>query len=273
VSPRRTLLRLLPLLVVAALVFGGCDAFDSPHNTFNPAGDVADRQANLFLLAMWPALAILILVEGLIVYMMFRFARRRADEPLPKQVHGNTALELGWTVAPAILLAVVAVPTLAAIVDLGRQPKDDAFVVEVEGVQWAWFFTYPGLVNADGEPIQTNTEMHIPVGQEIGVRVTSPDVIHSFWVPRLAGKIDAIPGRTNRIWIKADEPGTFEGQCAEFCGKGHAEMRLTLVAHSAEDWQAWIEEQGATVAPPEGEDGQPQGDATPAAGAQAGAQE
>jgi cytochrome c oxidase subunit 2 len=195
---------------------------------------------------------ILILVLGLIVFMMVRFARHKSTDPLPKQVHGNTALELGWTIAPAILLAIVAVPTLAAIIDLGREPDESALTVEVEGVQWAWFFTYPDFETAEGTPLESPVELHIPVGREIGFRLTSPDVIHSFWVPRLAGKVDVIPGRVNFMWIKADEPGTYAGQCAEFCGVGHSDMRLTVIVHTEEDFQAWLAEQGASAAPAEG---------------------
>jgi cytochrome c oxidase subunit 2 len=251
------------MLIVLGLLAAGCDEFDSPQNTFSTRGEVADQQRDLFYLAMWPALVIMILVLGLVVFMMFRFARRKSTDPLPKQVHGNTALELGWTIAPAILLGIVAIPTLAAIVDLGRDANDEALTVEVEGIRWIWQFTYPELIGENGKPITTANEMHIPADREIGLRLTSPDVIHSFWVPRLAGKTDLIPGRVNHMWIKADEPGTYSGQCAEFCGSskegadGHATMRLTVVVHDLASWRVWLSEQGATERPPGAEDEQP----------------
>ena len=178
---------------------------------------------------------------------MVRFRSRRG-QGLPRQVHGNTRLEIAWTVAPAVLLLGLAVPMVAAIADLGRAPSKDALQVKVIGRQWIWEFQYPDFKDAQGNPLSSFTELHIPVGREIAASLESQDVIHSFWVPRLAGKLDVVPGRTNRFWFNATEADTYSGQCAEFCGLGHAEMRLVVVAESEADFQAWVDEQLAKTA-------------------------
>ena len=152
----------------------------TPQNTFAPEGEVADRQRDLFNLVLWPAVVILILVEGLLVIAVMRFRRRKDDEPPPKQVHGNTRLELAWTIAPAILLLVITVPTVAAVVDLGRAPAADALRVDVTGRQWIWEFEYPEFKDSQGNPLSVFNELHIPVGREIGAYLHSTDVIHSF---------------------------------------------------------------------------------------------
>ena len=232
------------LLVSMLILTVGCGV-DTPQNTFAPEGEVAEKQRDLFNLVLWPAVAIFVIVEGMLIIALMRFRQRREQEPLPKQVHGNTRLEIAWTIAPAILLLVLAVPTTASIIDLGRAPAADALQVRVTGFQWAWQFEYldPEYMDADGEPLLSLGELHIPVGREIGIELESLDVVHSFWIPRLAGKLDAIPGRTNRMWFNATTAGTLSGQCAEFCGLGHADMRLIVVAESEEEFQAWVDEQ------------------------------
>src|SRR5438270_39717 len=111
-----------------------------------------------------------------------------------------------------------------------------------EGRQWSWAFTYPDqqlFKLQDGSTLQSGQQLDIPIGQKIKLELTSKDVIHSFWIPNLGGKKDAVPGHTTSLWIQADQPGTFKGQCYEYCGDGHADMLLTVVAHSASDYTAW----------------------------------
>jgi len=240
---RSTLSRAVPavmLLVLLALFVTGCET-DTPQNTFAADGEVARNQRDLFYLAMWPAIGIMVLVELGLVVILLRFRRRRDDE-VPAQVHGNTRLELAWTIAPALLLLVLAVPMMSLLFKLGREPHDDAFVVNVEGHQWLWVFKYPEIETPGGDPLTTTKEVYFPAGREIRFNVTSVDVIHSFWIPRLGGKIDVVPSRQNRFWLKADEPGSWSGQCAEFCGKDHAIMSLVAHALSQEDFDAWAEE-------------------------------
>lgn len=236
-------------LAAAVLLLGfvvflvGCGAFGGDQNTFAPKGEVAEKQRDLFFLVLWPAIVILLLVSGALVYALVRFRRRSEDEAPPKQVHGNTRLEIAWTLAPLVLLLGIAVPTVMVIFDLGQAPSEDALQVTVIGRQWFWEFEYPEFADVDGKPLTTAGTLRIPVEREIGVSLVSPDVIHSFWVPKLAGKQDAIPGRTNQMWFKANVPGTYSGQCAEFCGLQHAKMRFDVIALEEEEFEAWVEEQ------------------------------
>ena len=239
------------LLLSTVLIFSGCaNVVASAQNTLAPEGTVAGRQRDLFLLVIWPGAAILILVEFLVVYIVFRFRQRKGDDSIPRQVHGNPALEVAWTVAPALLLAIIAVPTLAGVVALGREPKADAVKVQVTGSQWIWQFAYPDYKDSSGNPVSSPpNELHIPEQHEIGLQLHSTDVIHSFWVPKLAGKTDVIPNHPNHMWIKADHTGDYSGQCAEFCGFGHATMRFRVIVQSQADFDAWIISQGATSGP------------------------
>lgn len=240
----------LASLLLVALLLSGCKYFDSPQNVFAPRGEVAQDQKNLFFLTMWPALGILILVEVLLLYTLIRFRRKKGDSGLPEQTHGNNSLEIGWTVAPIILLAFFIAPTIGGIVDLGRTPKD-AMRIDVTGIQWAWQFAYADPNG--GPPIQAPIgELHIPLNKTIDIQLHSNDVIHSFWVPKLAGKTDVIPGRANHMWLKGTEIGVYSGQCAEFCGVGHGAMRLTVTVESQEDFDAWLQQQ-ASAQPRAGE--------------------
>ena len=245
----------LPRLAVAALLVAllvllvGCGMVDDPQNTFAAEGDVARKQRDLLIVwVLGPAAVIFVVMQALLIYAVIRFRRKEGDE-IPRQVHGNNRLEYAWTIAPAILLLIIAVPTVAGVVDLGRDASDDALQVRVIGQQFIWEFQYPDLTDAEGNPLTVRglpgkpAEMHIPVDREIAVAVESRDVIHSFWVPKLAGKLDAIPGRTNTMWFNATKIGSYSGQCAEFCGLQHADMRLIVVAESEEDFEAWAADQ------------------------------
>ena len=235
------------LLGLLALLLSGCDT-DTPQNTFAADGEVARDQRDLFYLAMWPAIGVMILVELGLVVILLRFRRRRDDE-VPAQVHGNTRLELAWTIAPALLLLVLAVPMMSVLFKLGDDPGDEAFTINVEGHQWLWLFQYPDVIGPDGQPLKSapGDPLVFPAGRKIRFNVTSVDVIHSFWIPRLGGKLDAVPTRNNRFWLKADEPGSWSGQCAEFCGKDHALMKLVAEALSQQDFDAWVDEKLAGI--------------------------
>jgi cytochrome c oxidase subunit 2 len=237
---RRRVIVSFALLAMLALFAFGCDV-DTPQNTFDTKGEVASKQKDVFLAAMWPALIIMIGVLAATVIILIRF-RRRSEDYIPKQTHGNTRLELAWTIAPAIILLALGIPMVATLWDISRDPSDDAFVVNVEGQRFLWRFEYPELVDENGNAAQTFREVTVPAGREVALHLTSIDVIHSFWVPKLAGKLDAVPGRTNTMWLKADEPGSFSGQCAEFCGLEHANMSLIMHALGEDDFEAWADE-------------------------------
>jgi len=241
--PRRVFLAVL-LLGLLMLLLSGCDT-DTPQNTFDTKGEVADKQADVFYWAMWPAIAVMIFVLGGCAFLLIRF-RERDPNYVPPQIHGNTRMELAWTIAPAVLMLGLAVPMVATIFDLGREPSEDAMVINVTGQRYSWTFEYPDILDADGNPLSLSSlggPAHIPVGQEVAFHLHSTDVIHSFWVPKLGGKLDVVPNVNNVLWLIADEPGSFSGQCAEYCGLDHANMRLTVVAQPEDEFQAWVDEQ------------------------------
>ena len=174
-----------------------------PRARWIPKGDYAQKIFNL----SWPVFLIAAVV-GVIVFAIIgvaivRFRERPGDEFTPKQVHGNPALEIGLTVLPAVLLAAIAVPTVNVLFDLNADPEDP-LVINVTGQQWWWEFDYPSITGDDGLPLVTANEMVIPAGQQVRLNITSRDVIHSFWIPKLNGKRDAVPGRVHTWNMQAD---------------------------------------------------------------------
>ncbi len=187
----------------------------------NPASDNAEVVSQLFWFTLVLAAIVFVLVEGLLIYSSLRF-RRRAPLPLhePPQIHGNTRLEVMWATVPALILIGLFGITVTRLGDLSQLPTSDpnALRIAVTGRQFQWEFGY-----GDTGVKSTNT-LHIPTNRPLIFEVTSADVIHSFWVPDMYGKIDANPGRVNRISFSARQPGTYRGVCAELCGAGHAGM-------------------------------------------------
>lgn len=236
-----------------AILLSGCGIFSSPQNTFAPEGEVANDQKFAFMITMWPALAVMLFVELGLLFMIVRFRKRKGHEALPKQIHGNNALEIGWTVAPALLLAAFVPFVVAGIVKLGDPPADSV-VIEVYSSRFSWLFEYPG---PDGEPVAGDATtpdvydpgLYIPVDRNVELRLHSTDVIHSFWVPKLAGKTDVVPGRANRMWLKGEKIGVYAGQCAEFCGLSHALMRFNVHVVSQETYDRYV---GCLVEPGDG---------------------
>lgn len=222
-------------LAALALAAAAC-ARNAPLDSLSPAGPVARQIDDLWRLVFWAAVAVFVVVEGLIVVALVKFRHRPGDTGEPKQTHGNTRLEIAWTIAPALLLAVLAVPTMSTIWAMAREPEDPLRVT-VTAHQWWWEYEY-----AD-EGLVTANELHIPAGRPVRLALESGDIIHSFWVPRLAGKQDLVPGRTNDLTIEADEPGRYAGTCAEYCGLSHANMRFMVVAHAPEDFERWMSDQ------------------------------
>lgn len=234
-SPARTSRSRLVLPAAAmALLLAGCGDTELPQNALDPQGPYAQKVHDLARPVFIIAGLVFVLVQGLVIYSAVKFRRRSADEA-PVQVHGNVRMELTWTIIPAAVLAVVGVLTVGTIADLDRVPKGaDVVDVTVIGHQWWWEYRYPE------HNVVTANELHIPVGVPIALKLESVDVIHSFWPPKLAGKIDVIPNRTNHMTIQADKPGTYYGQCAEFCGLSHGDMRLRVVAHRPAQFDEWV---------------------------------
>jgi cytochrome c oxidase subunit 2 len=244
-------LRALSVTVAAGLLLVSCGDQELPQNSLDPKGPVAQQLADLINPVFLVAAVVFVLVQGLVLYSALRF-RRRSDDEAPRQVHGNAKLELTWTVIPAVVLLLVSIATVTTIADINRKAEGaDVVSVNVTGHQWWWEFDYPG------RGVVTANELHIPTGRQVALKLTSDDVIHSFWPPKLAGKLDVIPGRDNFMTLEADEPGTYFGQCAEFCGLSHADMRLRVVAHTPEDFEEWVRTNAAAAErPTQGEAGE-----------------
>jgi cytochrome c oxidase subunit 2 len=235
----------LGVLAAAIVVVASSCVSNARDTTLKPKGPVARQLNNLFIPVFWIAVAVFVLVAGLVLVAVFRF-RARSDDEAPKQVHGNTKFEIGWTIIPALLLAGIAIPTVKMVFEINRIPAG-AMTIDVTGHRWWWQYDYTNTADTTQKLFSTANEMHIPAGQKIVLDLSSVDVIHNFWPPALAGKVYAIPGRTNHMVIEADKPGTYYGQCAEYCGTSHANMRLQIVAQTPADFQAW--EQGQQQGP------------------------
>ena len=212
--------------LVATLV--GVPAVDvSPLNCAGPnACDIVSVYTSIF----WIAMAVLVIVGGLIVFAALRFRRR--DDREPAQTHGNPRLEIVWTALPVLIVAFVFVRT-ALRIDYVRNGPPPQQTIQVTGIQWAWSFKYP-----NGKT--SFSTLTIPAGQVVRLQVTSKDVLHSFWVPRLGGQIYAKPGFQNNGWIEASQPGTYFGQCNELCGRDHWAMLLQVNAVTADQYQAFL---------------------------------
>lgn len=252
-APIRRRLTRVAALVGTAVLLSGCalvDVEDNPLSTFEPQGPFARRIDDLFWLVFAVAAVVFFLVMGGLVLILFVFRdRKKEGQKEPKQLHGSPKLEVIWTVIPALILAGLAVPTVSSVFDLTKCGSD-AMEVDVIGHQWWFEFYYP---DAD---VYTANEMVIPAGQEVCARLTSDDVIHSFWVPALNGKRDVIPGQTESLRLEADEPGEYWGHCAEFCGLSHSLMRTRVEAVSASEFDDWIAgQQEPAVWPKEGDPG------------------
>jgi cytochrome c oxidase subunit 2 len=230
-------------LAALAVVTSACANEAAPQDVLSPSGQFAREADRLWDIVFPIAVVIFFIVEGLLLYALFRFRRKPGREA--RQFHGNTRLEIVLTALPALILAGVAVPTVQTIFSQAEEPAG-ALQVEVEGRQFWWRFEYPEL------GVVTANELHIPVGQPVRLTIRGFDVIHSFWVPRLAGTIDVVPGRVNHLTIQADEPGEYWGQCKEFCGLSHGNMRLRVIAQSEQDFLAWVSDQQLDAQPPSG---------------------
>ena len=211
----------------------GCSPEHYPQTTLLPRGDFARIADDLLDTTVRWALLVFVLVEGVLIYAIFRF-RGKPGDPEPHQTHGNTTVEIIWTVIPALILAAIAVPTVRAIFQTNITPGKDALTIEVVGHQWWWEFRYPEY------NLTTANEINIPVGRTVSLRMGSTDVIHSFWVPPFAAKRDVFANRETRMWFKAEVEGNYPGQCAEFCGIQHARMGYRIRAQKPEEFRAWV---------------------------------
>ncbi len=226
----------------AVLVLTACSAETFPQSTLHPTSDGGEAIDRLFRQIFWWAMFVFVVVQAALVYTVVRF-RANPARGTPRAIHGNTVAEIAWTLAPAVILVFVAVPTIRTIFQVDGRAPEGALQVEVVGKQWWWEFRYPEL------GVVTANELHLPHGRPVELVMTSTDVIHSFWAPRLMGKRDLMAGRITRIAFTPDSVGTFLGQCAEFCGESHANMRFRVLVQTPEEFAAWVERQTAGAVP------------------------
>ncbi len=225
------------LVLLAALLFSGCDR--TVPTFLNPSGSASKTESDLFWIIFGIATFIFVAVTTVLVYSIIRF-RERPGMPAPRQFHGNTRLEIAWTIVPSIVLLIVLIFTITYINALA-EPANTPQTIHVRAVahQWWWEFQYensdPAVVTAD--------ELHIPVGTVVSVDLSSDNVIHSMWVPELAGKTDVIPGHNNHLWLRADRAGNYRGECTEFCGTQHANLNFVVIAESQDAYSSWFQNQ------------------------------
>ena len=238
-----------PIIAVGGIsaVAASC-ATNAPQDTWQPKGPnsklIDDLQQPVFAVAC----IIGLIVAVAVIYTMIKYRDR--GQPIPEQTHGKPALEITLTIIPALILAVVSVFTFGAIFKLAKT-DDTEMIINVTGQQWWWEYDYP-VQNEFGitQPIISSGQLVMPVGTKVLLRETSRDVIHSYWIPALNGKRDAVPGRIHTLRLEADKPGIYAGQCTEFCGLSHANMRMEAVALSKEDFAKWVANQQAPYVAP-----------------------
>jgi cytochrome c oxidase subunit 2 len=242
---RRKLSGLAPLLLALPAVIAGCQKANPPMDTLAPKSDFANWIYGLFVEVTWLDLFVLAVVVVAFVLAVFVFSRRAGEGEAASETHSDMRLELAWTLGPAFILLLIAVPTIRTIFrEEPPTPPADSLKVTVIAHQWWWEFRYPGT------SIVTANELHIPEHRPIWVSLRSADVIHSFWVPALGGKRDVIPGQVNHMWFIANTPGEYYGQCAEFCGDSHANMRFRVFVDTPAQFAAWEKAQEAPPVQP-----------------------
>jgi cytochrome c oxidase subunit 2 len=219
------------------------------QSSLSPASPQAQHISDLFLIILVPALLVLLIVGGMIVYAAFRFRDPGgppkgeahigwSSDEQPRQLGGNNALEFTWTLVPALILLGIFTVSVLQLPYLRHTPQPEALTVHINAVRFAWLFDYPVPAGSKGKVFSSNT-IYIPAGEVVNLDIDSLDVIHSWSVPRLSGRLDAVPGQHNHTFIFANEPGTYYGQCTELCGVGHAGMQVTVVAMTRADFNAW----------------------------------
>jgi cytochrome c oxidase subunit 2 len=248
------------------MLLAGADPAIQNLSTFDPVSPPAVYIRDLAFLVLAITAFIFVVVEGILIYSIIRFRRRAAaGTEEPPQVYGSKPIEVAWTAAPALIVFVLALVTARTLWQVNVPPPqpregDNTLFVTVVGRQWWWEYTYDHY-NGRELGFTTANELHVPAGTDgvprrVFLILKSADVCHSFWVPRLAGKTDLIPGRINAMWFQTDQPGLYLGQCAEYCGTQHANMLLRVYVDPPAEFDSWLEnEQKPAAEEPDGSAG------------------
>jgi cytochrome c oxidase subunit 2 len=257
--PRRPLPAALTALF-SLLLLGACYGPSHPNSIFTPFTEFNRDVGRLFDILIGFGLFVFVFVEALLIYTIWRY-RSRPGQAMPEQVHGNTRLEILWTVIPTVILVFIAVPTVQTIFRTQAKAKSGALQVEVIGHQWWWEFRYPEYTTAGAngrlDTLVTANELYLPIGRTVNFTLRTNNVLHSFWVPALGGKRDLITNHTNYLWFTPDSSGegAWVGNCTEYCGASHANMKLRAYTVTAEDFESWARHQlspsiGSAPSPP-----------------------
>ncbi len=222
------------LFAALAVVVISCNEAH-PNTTLDPHSDIGREIDFLWDRLLLLATIVFILVEGVLLFVVFKY-RRRDNQATPPQTHGSTKLEIAWTLIPAVILVFIAVPTVRTIFITQAQAAPGSLNIDVTGHQWWWEFRYPEY------GVTTANEIYVPVGRTVNFRLRSADVIHSFWTPQLGGKRDVITNRTNYMWFTPDSStasSVWNGFCAEYCGASHANMRFRVFTVAPQEFESW----------------------------------
>jgi cytochrome c oxidase subunit 2 len=221
------------LTVGLALLLAACGQ-NHPDSIFHQRTDFNRDVDYLFKILIWAGTAVFIFVEAILVWTLVKY-RHRPGRPDPEHVHGNTTLEITWTVIPLLILILIGIPTVKTIFKTQATARADALQVEVIGHQWWWEFRYPQY------NVVTANELYLPLGRTVNFTLKTNDVIHSFWVPALAGKRDLVSNHTNYLWYTPDSTtaDAWNGACVEYCGTSHANMRFKTFTVSQADFESW----------------------------------
>lgn len=230
----------------ALAVLAACSDGQYPNSTFLPTTENNREVTALWNTMMFWGTVVFVIVEVILLVTIIKY-RRRPGGPEPRHVHGNTLMEITWTLAPALILVFIAVPTVRTIFRIQAPAPANALQVEVIGHQWWWEFRYPEY------GVTTANELYLPHGRPVNFALRTADVLHSFWIPALAGKRDLISNRTNYLWFTPDSTGeaAFNGSCNEYCGASHANMKFRVFTVAEGDFETWARHNAANaVFPP-----------------------
>ena len=235
------------LTVAVAALMAACGG-DHPDSIFHQRTEINRDVDFLFKILIYAGTAVFIFVEAILVWTLIKY-RARPGQAEPEHVHGNTTLEIAWTVIPLIILAIIGFPTVKIIMKTQAKARSDALQVEVIGHQWWWEFRYPQFTatgaNGKVDTLVTANELYLPIGKTVNFALKTKDVIHSFWIPALAGKRDLITNHTNYLWFTPDSSceGAWNGACVEYCGASHANMRFKTFTVTQADFDGWVAHQ------------------------------
>jgi cytochrome c oxidase subunit 2 len=253
------------VLAMLALILAACGGTRTNDNPTSDAaapgimpGEVVTTQgiesAGLYLPIFLVAVVVFILVEGIVLLVTLRFRRKASDKELPPQTHGNNLLEVVWTAIPFVVVLIMFVGSFAVLTRVEAKTENPGVVVDATGFQWQWTFEYRDHGLSYTGVGKQGPEMVVPINEPVRIRLHATDVIHAFYVPQFFYKKDAIPGRTNEFEVVVEKPGTYGGQCAEFCGLAHGDMFFTVRAVERTEYDAWLEAEiaaaNATPTPP-----------------------